>query len=280
MAKSDYTRAGNELARQQSNSPQAALARQKAFLEARLPQLAKWVRGGIRPESLLRFALLDMQQNRKLQECDPTSIYLALLACAVVGLEPGALHGHAYIVPFGGKAQFMAGYKGLIKMARRSGEVIGMSANVVHERDVFDLDLGTENSLVHKPARGDRGDVIGAYALAKLTHGNHEIEWVDRDDLDAIRNVAESRGKSPAWQAWPTEQQRKTAIRRLAKRLPLGHEYIIATAIENAVEDTGDARPILDIETDGAASRADQAAEAAPHVEEPAFNPEDVDAQA
>lgn len=272
--KSDYTRAGNELARQHQRSPQELLKQRKAFLEARLPQLAKWARGGLRPETLLRFALLDMQQNRKLQECDPTSIYLALLACAVCGLEPGALHGHAYIVPFGGKAQFMAGYKGLIKMARRSGEVVGMSANVVHERDTFDLDLGTSNALVHKPARGDRGDVIGSYSIAKLVHGNHEIEWVDRDALDAIRKVAESRGKSPAWQQWPSEQQRKTAIRRLAKRLPLGNEYIIATAIENATEETGDARQILDIETDGAASQSEAQADTAPVIEERAFNPE------
>lgn len=278
MSKSDYAAAGKAIQRQHDNSPGELLKRQKAFLEARLPQIAKWVRGGLRPESLLRFALLDMQQNRKLQECEPLSVYLALLACAVCGLEPGALHGHAYIVPFAGKAQFMAGYKGLIKMARRSHEVVGLTANVVHERDTFDFDLGTSNTLVHKPARGDRGETIGAYSIAKLVHGNHEIEWVDRDDLDKIRKVAESRGKSPAWQQWPSEQQRKTAIRRLAKRLPLGHEYIIASAIENATEETGDAREILDIETEGAATKADEQAARAPEVPatEFAFDPSDV----
>jgi recombination protein RecT len=234
------------------------------------------VRGGVRPEALIRFSLLDMQQNQKLRECAPESIYLGLLACAVTGLEPGALHGHAYLVPFGGKAQFMAGYKGLIKMAKRSGEVAGLTSNVVCEADTFDLDLGTANQLVHKPARGDRGEVIGAYAIAKMTAGHHEIEWVDRDDLDKIRAVADKRGKSPAWSEWPTEMMRKTSIRRLSKRLPLGHDYVISTAIEQAQEETGSAAEILDLETDGAASSSEASAARAPAVQVEGFDSSDV----
>ncbi len=277
MSRSDYTKSGDALQRQHANSPTEVIKTRKAFLDARISQLAKWVRGGVRPEALVRFALLDMQQNQKLRECTQESIYLGLLACAVCGLEPGALHGHAYLVPFGGKAQFMAGYKGLIKMARRSHEVIGLTSNIVYERDVFDLDLGTSNTLVHKPARGDRGDVIGSYALAKLTHGNYEIEWMTSDDIARIRKVAEGRGKSPAWSQWPDEMARKSSIRRLAKRLPLGHDYVIATAIEQQIEDTGDAGAVLDIETDGAATRAHEQVSAAPDV---AFDPEhDIEVQ-
>lgn len=273
MSKDSYTRSGQALERQHAASPANVIKERKAFLDARISQIAKWVRGGVRPEALVRFALLDMQQNQKLRECSPESIYLGLLACAVCGLEPGSLHGHAYLVPFAGKAQFMAGYKGLIKMARRSHEVIGLTSNIVYERDVFDLDLGTSNTLVHKPARGDRGDVLGSYAIAKLSHGNHEIEWMTSDDIARVRKVAEGRGKSPAWQQWPDEMSRKSSIRRLAKRLPLGHDYVIATAIEQAVEETGDARDVLDIETEGAASRAGEQAASAP-PQEPAFDPE------
>lgn len=268
MSKSDYTAAGKTLTRQHNNSPEAIVRERKLFLDARIPLLAKWIRGGIRPEALVRWTLLDLQQNEKLRMCDPQSVYLALLACATTGLEPGALHGLAYLVPFAGKAQFMMGYRGFIKLAKRSGEVIGLTANVVRQRDVFDLDLGTENRLTHKPAIGNRGDVIGSYAIARMKDGGHELEYLDIDDLDRIRKVADARGKSPAWAQWADQQQRKSAIRRLAKRLPLGHDYILAQAIEQETEETGAATNVLDIETDGAATSSEQAAERAPKVEE------------
>lgn len=269
MSKSTpYTQSGQALQTQHANSPAEVIKQRKAFLDARLAALGRWVRGGVRPEALIRFSLLDMQQNTKLREADPESIYLALLACAVCGLEPGALKGEAYLVPFSGRAQFMAGYRGLIKMAKRSGEVHGISANVVHERDVCELDLGSEPRLVHRPAFGDRGVVIGAYAVAKMATGNPEIEWLALEDIERIRNVAESRSKSPAWQQWPEEMAKKSAIRRLSKRLPLGHDYIISAAIENAQEETGDAKAVLDLETDGEATRTKQSAERAQEMRE------------
>ncbi len=267
-----YTKSGQALQTQQANTPEAQLKRHKAFLDARIGQIGQWVRQGVRPEALVRFTLMDMAnpKNPKLRECSPQSIYLGLLACAVTGLEPGALKGEAYLVPFAGEATFIPGWKGLVKQARRSREVVGITANVVREADTFDLDLGTSNTIIHKPARGDRGDVIGAYAVATLLHGQREIEWMDREDLDAIEKVATSRGKSPAWKDWPDQMQRKSPIRRLCKRLPLGADYFVALALEQAHDDSRPQSEILDIETEGAASAAETATTKAPAVDVPA----------
>ncbi len=253
-----YTQSGKKLEEQQANSPTALVQSHRSFLEQRLPQINRWVTQGVKPEALVRFCLLDISENQKLRECTPQSIYLGLLACAVTGLEPGALKGEAYLVPFAGKAQFMPGWKGLVKQARRSLEVEGIGANVVRERDTFELDLGTANTLVHRPAKRDRGEVIGAYAIAKMKGGHFEIEWMDRDDLDAIQKVAESRGKSPAWSSWEDQMQRKSPIRRLCKRLPLGADYFVGLALEQA----DDQASVLDMETSGEASRV----VAGPHV--------------
>jgi recombination protein RecT len=87
--------------------------------------------------------------------------------------------------------------------------------------------------------------------------GHHEIEFMDRDDLDKIRDIAEKRGKWPAWKDWPDQMARKSPIRRLAKRLPLGNDYYIALALEQAHDEGGNQTRILDLETDGAASRAE-----------------------
>lgn len=261
MAK-QYTQAGKALVQQHEakDAVRGELERHQQFLKARQDQLARWVTGGVRPEALIRFVLLDLQQNAKLRACDPGSIYLGLLACAQTGLEPGALKGEAYLVPFGGKAQFIAGWKGLVKMARRSREVLSIGAEVVHEHDLFTLRLGTDPIINHEPARGDRGQVIGAYAVARLKNGGRELEYMDIQQLDAVRRIAEARGKSPAWAAWSDEMQRKTVIRRLCKRLPLGQDYFVAGQLEQAHDDGQSQAEILDVLTDGEASRAEKQA--------------------
>jgi recombination protein RecT len=247
-----YTQSGQKMAGQSSNSLVKVMGEHRDYLDARLEKISKWVTQGVRPEALVRFALMDIQTSDKLRECSKESIYLALLACAVTGLEPGALKGEAYLVPFKQKAQFMPGWKGLVKQARRSSHVEAIGANVVREMDTFDLDLGTANTIIHKPLlRGDRGPVIGAYAIARMKGGHNEIEWMDIDDLKAIQKVAESRGASPAWRDWEDQMQRKSPIRRLCKRLPMGSDYFVTMALDDAHDQT----PIIDLETDGEASR-------------------------
>lgn len=267
MSKNMYTASNTALAQQGAARDADPLMTFKTFLNARANQLAKWVTQGVKPEALIRFAMADIAVSEKLRRCTPESIYLGLLACAVTGLEPGALRSEAYLVPFGGKAQFIPGYRGLIKLARRSGEVRGITSNVVFRADNFRIDLGTANTVVHEPALVNRGDeVIGAYAIATMRDGHHELEWMDREDLDAVRRVAEARGKSPAWDGWATEMQRKSVVRRLCKRLPLGADFHIAAMIENSVHEKGDAKEVLDIVTDGEASRSEAQLARAPSV--------------
>ena len=218
--------------------------RNQVFLESRADKIARWVTQGVRPEALIRFVLMEMQTNNALASCTQESIYLGLLACAVTGLEPGALKGEAFLIPYGKVATFVPGWKGLVKQARRSRDIVGLTANVVRQGDVFDVDIGTANSIVHKPTFGERGDVIAAYAIATMASGHREIEVMDRSDLDRIKRV--SGGRSPAWKDWEDMMQRKSAIRRLCKRLPLGADYFVALALEQAHDEGRDQRAVLD----------------------------------
>jgi recombination protein RecT len=252
---------GQELQRAQPFPPAVLQARD--FLDQRKAQIEKWVRGGVQAEALVRFTLQDLQSNKKLQECDPVSIYLALLACAVTGLEPGGLKQEAFLVPYNREAKFIAGWRGLQKQALRSGGVKMLTASVVHEHDQFDMDLGVANSLVHKPSFRERGEVIGAYAWAQLSNGFRQMAWVPREDLDKIQRGAEAKG-SPAWKEWPDEMRAKTAIRRLAKHLPMGDDYYDGARIENARDDVDGSgvsyHEVLDSLTDGDATRGQGAA--------------------
>lgn len=233
-----------------------AVRTRENFLEQRLEQIRGFVTGGVDPRALVRFAVLDMQNSEKLQACTQESIYLALLACAVTGLEPGSIRGEAYLVPFKGVAQFMPGWRGLVKLARRSGAVKTIVANVACANDEFEIDLGTANRVVHKPLlNGDRGAVIGAYAIATMSDGSQEIEWVDRHDLEQIKQVANARGKSPAWADWEDQMFRKSAIKRLAKRLPLGPEYFVAQSLDDTAGEARDHARVIDVATDGKVPR-------------------------
>lgn len=269
----DYTASGKALQTQADNGPHEAINRHKSFLNARSKQIAGWVTQGVKPEALVRFALLDMDGERgaRLRECTPQSIYLGLLACAVTGLEPGALRGEAYLVPYRNKnvmeATFMPGWKGLVKQARRSRELLSITPQVVFERDLFDIDLGTANVLIHKPALKERGDIIGAYAIARLANGGHEIEWMDREDLEAVRKAGSN---GPAWGDWADQMYRKAPIRRLCKRLPMGADYFVGLALERAAEDGRGQRQVLDIEAPDAAARQGLDAVAAPAIDVPA----------
>lgn len=258
----NYDASSRAIEKQQPDAPLEVLKKHKAFLDARMARIAEWVTNGLRPEALVRFVLRDMDGARgdALRKCTPESIYLGLLACAVTGLEPGALKGEAYLVPFKGEATFMVGYRGIIKMARRSRGVAAIWSNVVYEGDEFDVDLGSANRIVHRPRLGARGqNIVAAYAIARMTNGQDEIELMDREDLDAVRKAGQN---GPAWKDWEDQMMRKSPLRRLGKRLPLNADYYVALALENA-ESPDEQKRIIDIETSGEGNRTDVAGQVA-----------------
>jgi phage RecT family recombinase len=250
------------------------------YLATKEADLARWCNPQYRidPAALTRFALHDMQRSVDLQSCTPISIYLALLACAVTGLEPGPLKGEAYLIPrkvrlpAGDRmeATFMIGWRGIVRQARRAG--IDPVSNVVRERDVFDIDLGTQNFVKHKPNLiGPSGAIIGAVAWATLPGGTKEIEWLDLERIEKIRRSGGG-GDSEAWTKWFDQMARKSALRSIGKKLPMGADYFHGAQLDRAYEGAADApRPqtYLDDVTDGAASRGSDRA----MLEAAAFSP-------
>lgn len=245
------------------------------FLKSKETSLARWVMPGMKPEALQRFALQDLATNEKLLACTPTSIYLGLLACAVSGLEPGPLKSEAFLVPFNNKykqdnqdvwiseATFMAGWRGIKKQGIRAS--VNIVAHPVFERDEFDFNEGSK-PFVHlkPPLKGGRGALIGAIAFAELPReGGLEIEWMDLEAIAKVRQVAEKGGrKSPAWEQWPDQMARKSVLRRIGKRLPMGEDYFKGALVEFAGEQGTNVARTLDQFTEGEASEVVNKAEA------------------
>ena len=165
-----------------------------------------------------RVALTAIQQNPDVAAQDRQSLYNSVVRCAQDGLLPDGRE--AALVIFAGKVQYMPMVAGLIKRLATAG--ISIDAQVVRENDTFEQELGDNASITHKTPRlgQPRGDIIGAYAIARLPNGMVMREVMSKEDVDQVRNASRSKNSGP-WSQWYGEMARKTVIRRLAKRLPI-----------------------------------------------------------
>lgn len=177
-------------------------------------------------------ALLAAQKNPELLKCDPTSVAAAMVRVCGWRLEIGTT---AHLVPFGRECTAIPDYKGLIELMIRSGHVRDVYAGAVHANDFFRVTMGTDARLEHQPVGGDRGPVIGYYAVAKLKHGYTTFEYMTDEEVERIRAAARS-GNSPAWKGHRTEMGKKTVLRRLAKRMPQSDALRTAVSAVEAEE--------------------------------------------
>ncbi len=132
--------------------------------------------------------------------------------------------------------QVIIGYKGLIDLARRSGQIVSIAAHEVCAADKFELIYGLEEKLNHTPAMGERGEVVGFYAVAKLKDGGYSFEFMSVHQVRDIMKATQSKGGYGPWKDHFIEMGRKTVIRRLAKYLPLSIEFQTAVALDNQAE--------------------------------------------
>lgn len=209
----------------------------------------------VTPDRMLKIALHAIRAVPQLLECTTESLFGAVVQCAQLGLEPNTTLGHAYLIPFRNKrenrtdVQMIIGYKGLLDLARRSGQIISIAAHAVRENDEFEFAYGLTEKLSHRPAMRDRGEIIAFYAVAQLVGGGHAYEVMSREDVDIIKASSQSRGQWGPWKDHYEEMGRKTAIRRLSKYLPLSIEFSTALSIDSK-SDT-DSPPDLSTVLDG-----------------------------
>lgn len=218
-------------------------------------ELAKMLPKTLSLERLLKVAQIAATTTPALAKCDVASLVGAIGQCAQMGLEPNTVLGHAYLVPFNTKrkdangherwvnsVQVVIGYKGLIDLARRSGQIVSIAAHEVCENDKFNLVYGLDEKLEHTPAMGERGEVLGFYAVARLKDGGHCFEFMSIHQVREIMRATQSKGAYGPWKDHFTEMGRKTVIRRLAKYLPLSIEFQTAVALDGQAGDGKDQR--------------------------------------
>lgn len=227
----------------------------KAFSMA-LPKNAK-------PERFARIIWTECRKSKELLKAEPASLISACMIAAQLNLEIGSHLGQAYLVPFEvnkkidgqwvktPQAQLIIGYRGLITLARKSGDMISLNAYAVYEKDDFSYHLGLHPDIHHIPSSdADRGNLLYVYAVANFVGGGVQFEVMSRAEVEKVRN--ESQGykfaKRKAESTKPTkpinspwvshfeEMAKKTVIRRLAKYLPPSVEAARAVAADEAAD--------------------------------------------
>jgi recombination protein RecT len=214
----------------------------KAILERSARSIKDVAASNITPERIVKMALVAASRNPDLLLCDPQSILRCLMDASQLGLEPFTGIDRSYIIPRNNKvtgkkeATFMPSYRGLVDLARRSGQLKSISADIIHENDKFEIEKGLNPKLVHVPNYSkDRGKPILVYAVAILKDGAAQFEVMTTEEVESIRSKSPS-GRSGPWANNWGEMAKKTAIRRIAKLLPMSIELEKAITIDNAAE--------------------------------------------
>lgn len=212
-------------------------------------QLATALPKHLTADRMARIALTEIRKNPALLKTQPESFMGAVMQAAQLGIELGSALGHAYLVPYGNQCTFILGYRGMIDLARRSGQVLSLNAYVVREGDDFSYQLGLHPDIHHIPspeANRIKQPVTFVYAVANLQGGGYQFEVMSRAEVEAVKAKAKSKN---VWNSYFDEMAKKTVIRRLFKYLPVSIEALQAAALD-AKREAGEeikAEDVIDI---------------------------------
>ncbi|HRQ73375.1 MAG TPA: recombinase RecT [Phycisphaerales bacterium] len=233
----------------------------RGLLEAKRQAMAAVATAHLTPEKLIKIVGVAMSRTPDLMRCTPMSVLNAVMTLAELGLAPNTL-GSAYLIPFRNgrtgtyECQLIVGYRGLVELARRSGTISTIHAEVVRDGDEWELEFGLDAKLRHVPRAAQDAKIRLAYAIARFKDGSHQIAVMTKDEIDAIRKRSKAAGSGP-WVSDYAEMAKKTVLRRLCKLLPLTpeleHQVAIADRTEFDFGDLAGSEP-----TPGAAGLADR----------------------
>lgn len=196
-----------------------AITQVREQLTAMQPEIARVLPSHVTLERFERVTLTALQRQPDLLGTDRKSLFAAVMQCAQDGLQPDGKE--AALVKFKNSAAYMPMVAGLLKLARQSGEIASLTANVVYAGDDFDYWIDDQGEhLNHRPSiDGDRATIRAVYAMARTSAGESIIEVMPHAEVEKVRKASRS-GNAGPWRDWYSEMARKTAIRRLFKRLP------------------------------------------------------------
>lgn len=233
----------------------------KSLLERSWPRIAAVIGNNLSPQRLYQMYVSTINREPQLANCSVESVLSCFMKCAALGLEPSNVDGlgRAYILPYGNKnyrtsqkeATLIIGYKGMLDLARRSGQIRDISARAVHEGDEFTYSYGLNEDLRHVPC-AKPGKLTHVYMIANFKDGGHYFQVMNADEIEAAAKRSPSYGKAVSpWKSDYEAMAKKTVIRRAFPYLPVSVEARDAAASDDQTPDYSDVfRPLPTVTAD------------------------------
>ena len=187
-------------------------------------------------DRIARIALTTFRRNPKLGECDPRSVFAAVIQASQLGLEPDML-GRSYIIPYGKEAQFIPGWRGLVDLTNRAGNATTWTG-AVFQGDEFDYALGDRPFVTHKP--GDEFDpemLTHVYAIGRVKNAEWPVIEVwsigrVKKHRDRYNKVGKRHYSFDNFEMYA----RKVVLLQVLKYMPASAEMSAAVALNDAAE--------------------------------------------
>ena len=196
--------------------------------------IANALPNGDSPDRIIQMAAFMIATTPELASCTEKSIVGCILNASILGLNPALKQCH--FIPRKNRqtgkteACFQFDYRGMISLARRSGLVSDISAEVVRKSDTFEVHYGTSRRIEHIPNLEDESEDFSAvYAVITYTNGGQEFVVMTPAQVQKRRAVAgEKNPKYDFWERWTAEMWKKTALHSLLNTAPLTEQTTAA----------------------------------------------------
>ncbi len=218
----------------------------RSFFEKRKPSIEmSLAKAGVTADRVIQALFTAGQKTPDLFKCTPQSVYKAILLSAQSGLIPDGITQHAHLIPRKNKkgdleCNLQIGYRGLLVLCRRSGQITVVKSTLVRLGDKFKAYYGTEDRIEHEPldsamdAEGKERPITHCYAVATFKEGHKDFELMSISEVELLRKKAKA--FSPAWDDHYGEMVKKTVLRRLAKRLPQSEDLARLLELDSQAE--------------------------------------------
>ena len=209
-------------------------------IERQRPGFMDAVPKGFDGDRFARVCKTVVRENTALQQCDIQSLLGSLMISAQLGLEPNTTLSEAHIIPYGNKAQFQMGYRGLIKLAWNSGLIVSIDFDKICENDKYEYSKGDGGKFVHIPSLGDdRGKTIAYYAYAVMKGGGKAVHLMTMKEVqDHGKRFSKAyNAKTSPWKTDFDAMAYKTVLIQLAdKKLPKATQSEAMMRLAQAVQ--------------------------------------------